>query len=339
MSQETISPPATLFDRTFGTSRPLYVKLLVGLVLLGLPFVAATLDGVLREFVSSGTWRMFILPPTIILYIWLLAPIMTRVSLEVVESLRPVVDLDEQSFDRLVAEASFINPRKEGMAFAVGFLLGILSAIASGLDAEVMWLSAYILVSNSLMYGLLAWIIYGSVASTRVHAELHQQKLHFDILDASPFNAIGRQSLLLAVVFVGGITLSFLLAFQPENVVAPEFWLVYLVLIVATVLIFFLNMLPTHRALSMEKDRQLSNVQAHFRRASRSLMERMENDLTSGDRGDLAAEINALAAYEARLQAARTWPYNTTMLRTLFFSVLLPLGTMLARKLVDLLSG
>ena len=333
MSEETISQPATLFDRTFGTSRPLHIKLLVSLVLLGLPFVAATLDGELGEFLSSGVWRMFILPPSIILYIWLLAPIMTRVSHEVIEALRPVVDLDDQSFDRLVAEASFINPRKEGMAFGVGFLLGILSAIASGLDADVMWLSAYILVSNSLMYGLLAWIIYGSVASTRVHAELHQQKLKFDILDTSPFNAVGRQSLLLAVVFVGGITLSFLLAFQPDNVVAPEFWLVYLVLIIATVLIFFLNMRPTHQALSVEKERQLRRVRRHFRQASHSLLEGMDRDQTPGE---LAAEINALAAYEARVQAARTWPYNTTMLRTLFFSVLLPLGTMLARKLVDL---
>ena len=28
---------------------------------------------------------------------------------------------------------------------------------------------------------------------------------------------------------------------------------------------------------------------------------------------------------------ARTWPYNTTMLRTLFFSVLFPIGTLLVR--------
>jgi hypothetical protein len=29
-------------------------------------------------------------------------------------------------------------------------------------------------------------------------------------------------------------------------------------------------------------------------------------------------------AYEARVRAAQTWPYNTAMLRTLFFTILIP---------------
>ena len=41
-------------------------------------------------------------------------------------------------------------------------------------------------------------------------------------------------------------------------------------------------------------------------------------------------DISALIAYEERLQAARTWPYNTAMLRTLFFSIIVPAGLALA---------
>jgi hypothetical protein len=51
----------------------------------------------------------------------------------------------------------------------------------------------------------------------------------------------------------------------------------------------------------------------------------------------LPAEINALVAYEQRLLAAPTWPYNVTILRTLFSSVFIPLGSILARLTVDIL--
>lgn len=47
--------------------------------------------------------------------------------------------------------------------------------------------------------------------------------------------------------------------------------------------------------------------------------------------GTLAAEISALAVYEQRLQATRTWPYDTAMLRTLFFSLIIPAAVELAK--------
>jgi hypothetical protein len=53
------------------------------------------------------------------------------------------------------------------------------------------------------------------------------------------------------------------------------------------------------------------------------------------DCGPLPGEIVALTAFESRLQATHTWPYNTDMLRTLFFSVLVPGGAMVARLVAD----
>jgi len=41
--------------------------------------------------------------------------------------------------------------------------------------------------------------------------------------------------------------------------------------------------------------------------------------------GTLTAELGTLTAYEARVQAVSTWPYNTSMLRTLLVTVLTPL--------------
>jgi hypothetical protein len=57
--------------------------------------------------------------------------------------------------------------------------------------------------------------------------------------------------------------------------------------------------------------------------ASRAWMKRRAAEESIGT---LAAEINALVSYEKRLEEARTWPYNTRMLRTVVVSVILPAG-------------
>ena len=99
------------------------------------------------------------------------------------------------------------------------------------------------------------------------------------------------------------------------------------------VLIFFLNMRETHRVLVTEKNRQLETLQQRILLYCRRLMERLDGaESTAG----LASEINALVAYEERLRQARTWPYNTAMLRTLFVSVIIPGGAAVAGFLADL---
>lgn len=50
-------------------------------------------------------------------------------------------------------------------------------------------------------------------------------------------------------------------------------------------------------------------------------MERIAAGESTGSQG---IEINALVAYEERVLRTRTWPYDTTMLRALFFSLIIP---------------
>ena len=198
----------------------------------------------------------------------------------------------------------------------------------------VSWLGFYWYISLALMYGLLAWVILGSVATTRLSTALHRQPLRVDILDPAQFEAVGRQSLILALVFIGGITLSLLLSFQPANISEPSFWLTYLLLVLAVLLIFFLNMRPTHRVLTAAKQQELEPLQGQINASCREITQKLDRNQQTGS---LPAEINALIAYEQRLLAARTWPYNTTMLRTLFFSVFIPIGTVMIRVLVEIL--
>jgi len=173
-----------------------------------------------------------------------------------------------------------------------------------------------------------------SVLSTRLITRLHQAVGEFDILDPRPFEPVGRQSLLLALVFIGGISISILFSFQPGNLSSPYFWGEYGVLVLLVLLIFFLNMRPTHRLMAARKKAELDPLQHQIYQYSRMLQDRLAQEQPAGE---LPSVIQSLAVFEAHLLNAPTWPYNTAMLRALVFSVLIPLLSVLARVLVELI--
>ena len=324
----------SLFDRYIGRTRSTSAKVTVILAILLLPLIAAYLDGVMDSFISDGNWRAFYLAPTIITYIWLVSPIMTRTGDQVVEAIRSLAILDRAEFNQVVQEASQVKPTHELIAIGIGIIIGIASILTSEIDGVTTWLTIYWILSTGLMYGILAWTIFIAIASTRINNVLHQIPLQIDILNPQEFEAVGRQSLLLALVFIGGITLSLLFSYQEENFSLPEFWITNLLFVLFTLLIFFLSMRPTHQLLANEKKNELRPIQARINRTCRELVVRLNQNQ---DSGELPAEINALIAYEQRLHVARTWPYNVAMLRTLFFSVFIPIGSILARLAVDIL--
>ena len=328
-------PAASLFDRLISRRRRPWVTVGISLLLILVPIGMAYLDEVLDDFLSQGYWRLLLLPPAVITYILVVWPIMARMEAGVIEAFRSLVLMDDDSFDRLVNEASRINPIGEVIAFGVGAAFGLWVGRTGLPDDNVFWLKLYLPLSASLMFGLLGWTIYAAVAGTRLTAELHRQPLRVDIFDIKPFEPIGRQSLIAALVFVGGTALSMLFGLRQGSIFAWQDWLIYALLALVTVLVFFLNMRDTHRVLAAEKKRELEAVQRNILRACRALMERVE---TNESTGPLAAEINALVAYEQRLRATRTWPYDTAMLRTLFFSIIIPGGVALAPVVFKMLS-
>lgn len=327
--------PGSIFDRFFSQKRPIWKTVLVCGIVLGLPFLGALLDGTLTEYTQEGIWRTVLFAPAITLYVWIISPYMTIAGDRVVKSLRPLVNLGDDDFEARISQAEKVEPMQEYAVGIAGMLLGIV-AISTSFDWETSWVTLYWLFSSIIMYGILAWTIFIAVKSTRINAALHRLPMKIDVLNPDPFEAVGRQSLLLALVFIGGVTVSLLFTYSPERLDNVEFWVSNLLFVGFILLIFFLSMRPTHLLLAAEKKKVLDPVTRMVNEGFQELVQ----ELSDGkDGGVLSAQISALVVYEERLKSARTWPYNVSILRTLFFSVFIPLMSILGRVMVDLLFG
>lgn len=316
-----VSP--TLFSRSLSRRRPGWQTVLVCLALFAVPLLAAAGDGMLHQLAGNPLLRPMLLPPVILSYILLTAPLLSRGELDLVRRLQPVVRVSDERYAEVVAGASRINPAAEVAAVLAGALAGYAISRGWGLG-EGTWLRAYLTAALPLMFGVLAWTIYDSLASTKLLAALHEQPMAVDLLDISPFEPIGRQSLLSTLVFLGGILLGILFGLDLADLALWRTWIAYGPLAGVVLVLFFLSMRNTHRVLAAARARELALIQERLRPER----ERLRQALQAGTEmpAEASASLAALLAYEQRIRAAPTWPYNTTMLRTLLFSILLPLA-------------
>ena len=325
---------SSLFDRTVARRRPAWATVLLVFVVY-LPTLVAAANMGLTDILTNPRSRSILTAPTVIAYILVIAqilPILGGLQPIVVRSLRPVILVDDQELARIVRRDSSIPPLHEAAAIAAGLCFGLLIIGGESLPGDG-WPAYVVVASSYVMLGLLGWLGLISIAGTRVVNHLLRLPMRVDPLDITPFEAIGRQSLAIALAFIGGNTLGLLLANYGSAALAnPRFWLLFAPLFLLPVVIFFLNMIPTHRVLSQAKNLELAAVRGELHAAFRLLLQRRQ---AGEPTGSLSQDVNALAAYEQHLNEASSWPYNPAILRTLIFGVLVPITTVLARRVFD----
>ena len=191
----------------------------------------------------------------------------------------------------------------------------------------------YVYLGNILIFTAIGWCVAIVFEITRLTDELLRQPIRVDILNIEPFESVGRQSLLLAMVFLGGTVLSLFFVVAPAELQGFLNWqnaVIYGVMIALTVIAFFLGMYSTHRLLSSTRREQLTLAQGHVAAA----YDRLQKAAAATPEASAAAtEFNAWTGAKQELRMARTWPYNTEMLRTLVVSGLVPLAVGLVRVL------
>jgi hypothetical protein len=246
-------------------------------------------------------------------------PFFDSLHAQIAAEVRPLSQLSDEEYDEIVANACAGSPRGAWIAFGAGVAvqLGLF-----GVQRTYQPLELYVLISFLFMFGTMGWIVYAAIASTRLSRVLSRQPLNVDILDITPFEPIGRHSLLLSMAFVGGTTVSLFFVFTREDILHWRNVFIYGFLILVTVSVFFLNMWSTHRLLSKCKKRHVENAAQIIAGAYHELTALTEQNKNTTT---METKINAWTALEKRLKVTRTWPYNTEMLRTLVITALTPI--------------
>ena len=323
-SDSSVQPTASsMLDRLILRSYRSRAIIPLGIALFLLPIVLAYADGLWDRFVTTDLWRVLLIQPAVILYILLMWPVMHRARQATITSLRPIVQVTDQEFDRLVSEESRVEPRGELMAILIGALVGWFLKRGMAISLDAPWLQAYQTWFTVAMYAALAWVIHSAVAGTRLVRGLLRQPLQVDILDIRPFEPVGRESMLVSLAFIIGTTLAMVFSATRQFVLTVESILIYCFFALVTVLVFFLNMRDTHSVLADTKMRELDLVKEHISQAYQILKLRAQD---GRDTQAVVAELGAWVACEERLNQARTWPYNTEIIGQLLISTLIPIG-------------
>ena len=282
----------SLIERLIARTKlsPSIFILVSAIILVLLPIVIVWLEGYWDELFSQRYWRAIFVQPVIIIYILILERVFKRMEVSVIKGLREVVRLSDEEFDRLVERATRLNLKNELLAILVGAVLGLLVASPWDLYQDFSWLILYLTLVNCIMYGLLGWVVYASIAGSRLPVVLYHQPLDIDIFNLKPFEPIGRQSLAISLAFMGGIAISLLFSDISAGILTIEFWVVYLILVIVAVLVFFLNMMPTHRVLSASKDEEIEIVE---RNLLETYQELKQHKSTGADIQLSAEQLNA----------------------------------------------
>jgi hypothetical protein len=132
----------------------------------------------------------------------------------------------------------------------------------------------------------------------------------------------------IALTLIGGITLSLLVnlpGFSINRLMDPQSIFIRGSLITASILVFFLTMYSTHRALIRAKSQELSRVRLNLAKLSNALKEQ-PGQSRPVDLEELSSAITSWVTYEKRVKEVPEWLYTSQIRRNFLLSVLLSIG-------------
>ncbi len=308
-----------------------WVTVIVATLLLLLLVLFAYLDSALADLSHWEFWRNFLDGPILFLYILVIYPPIWRLSRRAVQSIQALLPADEGSAKRVLLESPLPNRRWEWASIIIGavFWLVLWQPWAESWRSGVIWLSAYDVFTQMLLFGLLGWLLYSSFSGNRYINRLSRQNLNLDIFDTNMLTPVARSSLGFTIVFIGGISLSLVFQTQ-EDLMMWNNIIVWAVLLCFVLLLFFLSMWGTHSMMSRAKRRELDLVQNHLKSDTRELRERAAEGSLKGAE-ELSLTITMWMNYERRVKEAPEWPFNATIIRRLAVSTLVPIAVFLIK--------
>lgn len=272
---------------------------------------------------AGGSVRWMLgLDPVMIVYILAVHPFMLQRSQRAMQSLEALAP----------RAGDAVRPRTvrrlgEWGAVLLGALAGLV--IARRLPGAEGWLRLYSEAMSALMFGLLAAVIYSSVARSRHLAAYSRAGLELNVFDAHLLTPFAQWAQSLSLVFVGGISLSLL--FQSyESLRSMEGMIIYGSLVVVALTLFFTSMWTIHAALARAQEKELFRVRRDLAAAREALARHRDCESAAAVHGPYLPVV-VLGTYERQVLDAPTWPFNATIVGRVFASTVAPLGVYLLK--------
>jgi hypothetical protein len=262
-----------------------------------------------------GLWKLS-LAPAVILYIFAIYPPLHRRWRSVIDALRPLADRPD-----LVEQAHAVNRRGEWIALLLGAAFSVWAT--NPWQFHDRWLLLYVLVSNLIMFSLMALAIYDCLVRTRRLTRIVRSGLQLDLFDRRSFTPLARWGQIVSLTFVGGTCLSLLFQSYESLATAPSF-VIYSTMVVVSLTLFFTSVWGIHDALVAAQQRELAVVHQHWNRARSELKRKLAEGAT-GEPAALYEPIVVLGAYERQILAASTWPFNPKIVKEVVASLVAPI--------------
>ncbi len=182
-----------------------------------------------------------------------------------------------------------------------------------------------------LVGAVLGWTtfktLFAALEEDRRFARLARHVRRIDLLDLTPLHVFGRRGLRRAVRWLLLVSVASLVFLDAGRAAPPA--LVLCAIFGFAWLAFLLPVWGAHRRIQAEKLSELQGVRSTI------VEERARLRASSWRPAEAGGRFADLLAYEARISAAKTWPFDASTLVRLALYACLPLGSWLASALVE----
>lgn len=296
-----------------------WTTLIIAIILILLFILAGYLDELFAQGIEWEFWRG-LLSPILITYILLIYPLTIRPWRRAIEAFRSLLNIEQKDYDKLLSEIYVIKRWKEYLAILAGFVFML--AISRPWSFVEGWMDVYQTVTSMIMFGLLGWLIFSSIYGNLTISKLSKQNLKLDIFNTNLLSPIAYLSLANSLAFIGGISIS--LVFQTQqNLLEWQTITIYSVLVIATILLFFMSMWNVHKILTRVKANEMQIAKEQLTLASRQLKDQISTK-QKRETGQLSIITAGWASYVKMVQETPEWPFNAMIIRRLFASILAP---------------
>jgi hypothetical protein len=326
MAKEPGSYPLLIELAQYSRLPRYWVTLMIAFIMLLVLVLAAFLGGVFTQLSEWSFWRNFLDAPVLIIYILVVYPLIWRLWWQSAQALQLLTPIDERDLNRSEIKVPIPNRRWEWVAILMGAVFWLSLWQPWGWSDRwklgAIWLSAYEVITQSILFGLISLLIYSSSIDNWYINRLIRQRVDPDIFNTGMLTPIARSSLGFSVAWIGGISLSLVFQTQ-EDLLMWKNIIVWVILVCFAVLIFFLSMLTTHSTIAKVKRHELDLVQKYLKTAYYELKERAEDGSLKGTE-EVSSTITAWLNYERRIKEVPEWPYTASIIRRLVASTVVP---------------